>query len=116
MNENPKFFQRTDWLCFCLTAALAFAGYLATTTPQVTLEDSGVLATGAKYAAIPKPPGYPLWTLYAWLFTVLLPVSNIAWRVAVSSAVAGALTCGIVALLASRGGAALVGRFAPALT
>jgi thioredoxin-like negative regulator of GroEL len=37
------------------------------------------------------------------LFTVLLPFSNIAWRVAVSSAVAGALSCGLVALIASRG-------------
>jgi hypothetical protein len=41
--------------------------------------------------------------MYAWLFTWLLPCSNIAWRVAMSSAVAGALTCGVIALMASRG-------------
>ena len=41
-------------------------------------------------------------------FIKLLPFSNIAWRVAVSSAVAGALTCGVIALMVSRGGAALL--------
>jgi hypothetical protein len=38
----------------------------------------------------------------------LLPFSNIAWRVAVSSAVAGALACGLIALMVSRGGAAIL--------
>jgi hypothetical protein len=35
---------------------------------------------------------------------VALPFSNIAWRVGVSSAVAGALTAGVLALMVSRGG------------
>ena len=42
------------------------------------------------------------------MFTKLLPFSNIAWRVAVSSAVAGALACGLIALMVSRGGAAIL--------
>ena len=54
------------------------------------------------YAGVPHPPGYPVWTLYSWLFT-LLPISNIAYRVALSSAVAGAFSCGLVALMVSRG-------------
>jgi hypothetical protein len=57
---------------------------------------------------VSSPPGYPLWTWWAWIFTKLLPFSGIAWRVAVSSAVAGALTCGMIALMVSRGGAAIV--------
>jgi len=103
-DDRGRFFQRADWLSFGLTTAAALTVYLFTLAPDVTLERSGIFSTGAFYAAVPHPPGYPLWTLYAWLFTVALPFSNIAWRVGVSSAVAGALTAGVLALMVSRGG------------
>src|SRR5439155_21267722 len=98
---HAPFFERTDWLSFWITTGLALAVYVYTLAPEVTLEFSGILSTGAMYAGVPAPPGYPLWTLYAWLFTVLLPVGNIAWRIAVSSAVAAAVACGVVALMGS---------------
>ena len=103
-DPNPKFFLRTDWLSFWMATILALIVYLWTLAPDVTLGWSGILTTGANYGGGTIPTGYPLWTLYAWLFTKLLPFSNIAWRVAVSSAVAGALTCGLIALMVSRGG------------
>jgi hypothetical protein len=105
--ERGPLFERTDWSSFAISTALTLAVYLSTLAPEVTLEYSGILSVGATYAGVPHPPGYPLWTLYAWLFANILPFSNIAWRVAVSSAVAAALTCGIVALMVSRGGAAI---------
>src|SRR6185436_4220152 len=107
-STNPPFFQKTDWLAFGVTTTLTLLVYLVTLAPEVTLGFSGIFSTGAMYAGVPHPPGYPVWTVYAWLFTLLLPVSNIAWRVAVSSAVAGALACGLVALMVSRGGAMIV--------
>ncbi len=96
-------FRNVDWFTFGLTTVLVFAGYYLTLAPDLTLEDSGELAVGSYYAGVPHPPGYPVWTLYTWLFTVLVPFSNVAWRVALSSAVAGALSSGLIALLASRG-------------
>ncbi len=96
-------FRRIDWLTAGVTTAVVLTGYLLTLAPDLTLEDSGELAVGSFYAGVPHPPGYPVWTIYTWLFTVLLPFSNIAWRVAVSSAVAAAFSCGLVALIASRG-------------
>jgi hypothetical protein len=98
------FFQRTDWLSFGLTTVALLLVYSRTLAPEVTLEYSGILSTAAKYAGVPQPPGYPVWTLYSWLFATLLPFSNIAWRVAVGSAVAAALACGLVALMVSRAG------------
>src|ERR1035437_1776838 len=98
------FFQRTDWLSFGLTAVVVLMVYLRTLAPEVTLEYSGALSTSAKYAGVAQPPGYPVWTLYSWLFVTLLPVSNIARRVAVGSAVAAALACGLVGLMVSRAG------------
>ena len=90
-------FQRQDWAAFAITTLITLMGYLWTLAPDVTLEDSGELAVASYYAGVPHPPGYPVWTIYSWLFTVLLPFSNIAWRVAVSSAVTAALSSGILA-------------------
>ncbi len=98
----PPLFRKVDWFTFGITTLLVFIGYYLTLTPDLTLEDAGELATGSFYAGVPHPPGYPVWTLYSWLFT-LIPISNIAWRVALSSAVAGALSCGLIGLLVSRG-------------
>src|SRR5436309_12584048 len=101
--KPPPLFRRIDWISFGITTLLVFIGYLLTLAPDLTLEDSGELAVGSYYAGVPHPPGYPVWTIYSWLFTALIPISNVAYRVAVSSAVAGALSCGLIALMVSRG-------------
>lgn len=101
--RKPPFFRRCDWISFGITTFLVLVGYILTLAPDLTLEDSGELAVGSYYAGVPHPPGYPVWTLYTWLFTVLVPFSNIAWRVALSSAVAAAFSSGLLALIASRG-------------
>jgi tetratricopeptide (TPR) repeat protein len=98
----PPLFRRIDWITFGVTTLLVFIGYWLTLAPDLTLEDSGELAVASMYAGVPHPPGYPVWTIYTWFFT-LIPFSNIAWRVALSSAVAGAFSCGLVALMVSRG-------------
>src|SRR5678815_5275849 len=101
-------YRRIDWITFAITTILVFVGYYFTLAPDLTLEDSGELAVGSFYAGVPHPPGYPVWTLYTWLFTVLVPFSNIAWRVALSSAVAGAFACGFLGLMVSRGSTMLL--------
>ena len=97
-------FDRADAWSFAVTALVAFSVYWFTLVPNVTLEDSGILSVGAMYAGVSSPPGYPVWTIYSWLFVKLLPFSNIAWRIAIGSAVASALACGSVALMVSFGG------------
>lgn len=96
-------FRSVDWRTFWLTTAVLFIAYFWTLAPDLTLEDSGELAVGSYYAGVPHPPGYPVWTLYTWAFTKLIPFSNIAWRVAISSAVAAAFACGLLGLMVSRG-------------
>src|SRR5689334_5999276 len=100
-------YRRIDWWSFALTSLLVFFGYWWTLAPDLTLEDCGELAVASQYAGVPHPPGYPVWTIYSWLFT-LLPISNIAYRVALSSAFAGALSCGLVALMVSRGSSMII--------
>src|SRR5687767_5629060 len=96
-------FRRIDWITAAATALLVFIGYWWTLAPDLTLEDSGELAVASMYAGVPHPPGYPVWTIYTWVFTKIIPVSNIAYRVGLSSAFAAALACGLVGLMVSRG-------------
>jgi len=100
-------FRSIDWFTFGITTLLVFIGYWWTLAPDLTLEDSGELAVASKYAGVPHPPGYPVWTIYTWLFTKL-PIANIAYRVGLSSAFAGALACGLVALMVSRGSSMMI--------
>ena len=102
-NTKTALFRGVDWAAFLISTVVTLAAYLYTLAPDLTLEDCGELAVASYYAGVPHAPGYPVWTIYSWLFTVLLPFSNIAWRVAVSSAVAAALSNGILALIVSRG-------------
>ena len=104
----PPLFRGIDWLAFGATALLVFLGYLYTLAPDLTLEDSGELATGSFYAGVPHPPGYPLWTIFTWAFTKLVPISNIAYRVSIASAFAGAMATGLLALITSRGSSMLI--------
>ena len=103
-----RFFRLIDWQSFSLTALLIFAVYIFILSPSIDLSWAGILSTGAMYGGVPHPPGFPLWTIYAHLFTVLIPFGNIAWRVAISSAIATSIACGLVALLVSRCGTLLM--------
>jgi hypothetical protein len=104
----PPLFRKVDWLAMLLTIGIVWITYFLTVAPELTLEDSGELCTGSFYAGIPHPPGYPVWSLYSWLWTVILPVGNVAWRVAVGEATAGAIACGLLALMVSRGSSMLM--------
>src|SRR6266850_4444361 len=101
-------FRRVDWLALLIAFAVVWTTYFLTLAPEQTLEDSGELCTGAFYAGIPHPPGYPFWTIYAWVWTKVLPVGNVAWRVEVGEATAAAMACALVALMVSRGSSMLV--------
>jgi tetratricopeptide (TPR) repeat protein len=96
-------FRKIDWLTLLLTFGVVWVVYYLTLAPELTLEDSGELVTGSYYAGIPHPPGYPVWTIYSWLWTVLVPVGNPAWRVALAEAFLGSLACGLLSLIVSRG-------------
>ena len=103
-----SFFTRTDWAAFWTGTLTSFLVYFFTCAPSVTLEDSGELAVAGDYAGVPHPPGYPSWTLSAWLFARLLSwvtfrgQPNPAWAIAVMSAFWGAIAIGLTAMLICR--------------
>lgn len=88
-----------------LAGGLALAAYLLTLAPTITWRhagaDGGELAVAAATLGVPHPPGYPTWTLLAWLFH-WLPVGELARRVALLSATSAALAVALVTRLAQR--------------
>jgi tetratricopeptide (TPR) repeat protein len=104
----PPLFRRIDWLVLLVSFGVVWTAYLLTLAPEVTLEDSGELCTASFYAGIPHPPGYPFWAIYSWLWTVILPFGNVAWRVEVGESFASAMACGLVGLMVSRGSSMLI--------
>ena len=97
----PPLFRPVDWLAFGISTLVVFIVFFLTLAPDVTLEDSGEMATASLYGGIPHAPGYPVWTLYTWLWTHI-PYGSIAWRVELGNAFAGALAAGLLALVVSR--------------
>ncbi len=73
-----------------LVASLAL--YVKTLAPTVYIFDSAELAAGAYTLGIVHATGYPLYLLLAKLFTLLVPLGDVAWRVNLFSALCASLT------------------------
>lgn len=97
----PPLFRAVDWLALLFAGLVVFIAFFLTLAPDVTLEDSGEMATASLYGGIPHAPGYPFWTIYTWLWTHI-PYGSIAWRVELGNAFAGAVAAGLLALVVSR--------------
>ena len=80
-NKNILFYS-TLALSFLITFIL----YLLTLDPTISFEDSGELVTAAYTLGIPHEPGYPLFTMFGKLFTMIIPFGSIAYRVNLASA------------------------------
>jgi len=107
-SPNNAFFRRIDWSSFWTATLISFAVYFLTAAPSVTLEDCGELVVAGDYLGVPHPPGYPIWTIFAWIFARLLSFvtfrgqPNPAWAMAVLSGFFGAIATGITAMLITR--------------
>jgi len=78
-----------------LVLALAvFALYAAGACPTIYVGDSGELVTAVHLLGIPHPSGYPFYVLLGKLWTLLLPVGTVAFRMSLFSAAAAAAACG----------------------
>lgn len=86
------FWQRNSYLIVFL---LSFGFLVCYLTPNVNTGDAGELITASHYLALAHPSGYPLYLLIAKGFS-LIPLGNIAFRVATASAVFSALSLVLV--------------------
>lgn len=75
----------------------SFILYLATLFPGTApYRDSGEMASVAARLGIAHPPGYPLYTLIARVWSTIMPAGSIGFRLNVLSALAGAGTIWMV--------------------
>lgn len=92
-------FTRHD---FFLATAIFFASlalYIRTLAPGLLYGDSAEFQTLAYAFGITHPNGYPVFVLLMRLFTALLPIGDLAWRVNLFSAVCGSLAAVFVYLI-----------------
>jgi dolichyl-phosphate-mannose-protein mannosyltransferase len=92
--ERPPWQPRDSALALA-SALVPFTVYLATLSPTVNGGDSGELITVAHVMGVAHPPGFPLHSVLAKLFT-LLPAGSVAWRVNLFSAVCDAAAAGLL--------------------
>ena len=115
-NESSSFFRRLDWSAFWTALIISFSVYVYTLTPTVGLEDSGELAVAGDFLGVPHPPGYPIWSMCAWIFSRVFSFvtyrgqPNPAWSIALMSAFFGAVACAITSLLICRSGSDILRR------
>lgn len=68
---------RFRWLvAFAATSAL----YAVTAAPSITGGDAGELLTHSWGLGVAHPPGYPLWSMLAFVFAKVFPIGEVAWR------------------------------------
>lgn len=111
-NKNTRWLGlHQEWIVFWVTFLITFGVYVFTLAPSVVLRDSGELITAAAHLGVPHPPGYPLLTLLSYIFTIVIPFGNVAWKVNLLNGLCGALAVGIVSYLICLSGKVLTLNF-----
>jgi len=81
---------------------IVFTLYTITLAPGVVGGDAGEHQLAVPLLGIPHATGYPLYILAGKVWTLLIPVGSMAWRVNLFSALGGALAAAITALVVYR--------------
>ncbi|MDD5773191.1 MAG: DUF2723 domain-containing protein [bacterium] len=89
-----KIFKEADktHLIGLLVFLISLGVYIHTLAPSITYEDSGELITTPYILGISHPSGYPFYTIIMKVLMTLLPISNIAFRANLATAVFGSLS------------------------
>ena len=74
---------------------LSFVGFLLFQAQGIVGGDSGDLVTAAVTFGVAHPPGYPLYTFFGWIAS-LVPFFTPAWRVGLLSSVPQAIVVAFV--------------------
>lgn len=101
--DLSHFFRPEDWWAAIATFVLSTLVFWHHMAPEVTLQDSGELVTGAFNFGVPHPPGYPLWAFFGYIWShLIVPFGNPAWRIGLMSVFTGGLVVGVMTLMMTR--------------
>jgi tetratricopeptide (TPR) repeat protein len=84
------------WLEASALAVSVAALYASGACPTVYIGDSGELVTAVATLGIPHPTGYPLYVLLGKLWTLVVPVGEVAWRLSLFAALCGGAAAGVL--------------------
>jgi tetratricopeptide (TPR) repeat protein len=82
----------------CLVLLVTFGIFLSGVCPTVTIDDSGELSGVGATLGIAHSPGYPLYSLLGKLFTEIIPLGNMSYRMNLMSAVFVSLSASVLCL------------------
>jgi hypothetical protein len=99
VGENVPYLSSS--LADTLVAVGALGLYVSTLAPSILPADAGEFQFVSYVLGIAHPPGYPLYTMLAKLFT-FMPIGDVAYRVNLFSAVSSALALVVLARAARR--------------
>ncbi len=71
----------------CLAFAIPLAIYVASLDPGIDYWDTGELQTVPYILGIPHPTGFPAYVVLGWLWTHLVPIGSVAYRMNLLSAI-----------------------------
>ncbi len=77
-------------------AAAVFCVYAAGACRTIYVGDSGELVTAVGVLGIPHPSGYPLYVLAGKLWSLIVPVGSLAFRMSLFSAACAATACALL--------------------
>src|SRR3989338_5972080 len=81
------YFPHLDRLLAVIVFCVSFTVYLLTLAPTIYIEDAAEFAAAVPTLGITHPSGFPLYMLLGKLFTILVPIGEMAWRVNLFSAI-----------------------------
>jgi hypothetical protein len=83
-----------------IVAGLSFVVYFRTLAPSIIAGDSAELTAAAWVGGVPHPSGYPLYTMIGYVFTHVLPLGSVAFRMNLLSAIFASAGIGFAYLVA----------------
>jgi hypothetical protein len=95
IDDARKSFPKIDWLISAGLILAALVIYTLTLAPTVLEADAGEFQFVSWAPGIAHPTGYPLYILLGWVWTHLLPIGEVAWRMNLLSALFAALAVGV---------------------
>ena len=93
--------RRLDRLASFLAFAVPFTVYVLSSYRDVTYWDVGEMDTVPYILGIAHPTGFPAYVLIGWLFSHLIPIGSVAFRMSLLSALALALAAWLIARIIS---------------
>jgi hypothetical protein len=91
--------RKTAAILFVVVFITVLTLYIGTLAPGVVGGDAGEHQLAVPLLGIPHTTGYPLYVLVGYLWTQILPIGSLAWRMNLFSALGGALAAATTAVV-----------------